>query len=229
MSQPDLPCFCINLDEREDKWANTIVAFEKTGIRPKRFSAIRHSEGWRGCGASHIAIAREAMRQGLPWVLIVEDDCLPTPEFSKQWPTVKEALWKERDAWDIFLGGPTYVEGPVKVHKYPLFEIGQGFALHFYVLHATAYEKALAWNPDRHGPIDVYYSNIYRIVTTYPFLATQQPSLSDIKKEQTNYTDIFHDADISFQKLIYSHRTRDTSIVLVCLSLIALAAFWKKR
>lgn len=217
------------MDERQEKWATTKAAFERTGITPQRFSAIRHTEGWRGCGASHVAIAREAMRKGLPWVLILEDDCLPASDLSERWPTVTDALWKERDKWDIFLGGPTYVEGPVRMHAHPLVEIGQGFALHMYVLHATAYEKALAWNPDRHGPIDVYYSNIYRIVTTYPLLATQQPSLSDIKQEQTDYTDIFDESDISIQKLIYALKTRDTTILLVCLSFIICIGLWKRR
>lgn len=218
MSQ-ELKAYCINLDDRKDKWADTQAAFKGSGITPKRFSGIRHSEGWRGCGASHVAVAREAMRQGLSWVLIVEDDCVLTPDFAERWPAIKEAL--AADDWDIFLGGPTYVQGPVTLRA-PLIEIDRGFALHFYVLKACAYEKALAWNPDRHGPIDVYYSNQYRKVTTYPFLASQRPSLSDIKEKTVDYSDEFNSANDAMIQALYSLRTRESTIVLVAASLLIL-------
>lgn len=221
----DLPCFCINLDDRKDKWADTQAAFKGSGITPKRFSGIRHSEGWRGCGASHVAVAREAMRQGLPWVLVIEDDCVLSPDFVERWPAVKEALAAD-DGWDIFLGGPTYVQGPVDLRE-PLIEIDRGFALHFYVLKAVAYEKALAWNPDRHGPIDVYYSDQYRIVTTHPFLASQRPSVSDIKEKTVDYSEEFNCANDAMAQALYSLRTRQGTIALVGVSLLIL--WWMRR
>ena len=225
----DLPCFCINLDDREDKWAETQASFKGTGIVPKRFSAIRHSEGWRGCGASHVAIAREAMRKGLPWVLIIEDDCVPVADFAARWPTIKRALWNERNAWDIFLGGPTYIQGPVEPRGKHLLEIEGGYALHFYVLQAAAFGKVIAWNPDRDGPIDVYYSNILRIVTTYPLLAKQRPSISDIKQEQTDYSDFFEESENVIQQLTYALRTRDGTVALIFVSVALLAALWLRK
>ena len=222
----DLPCFCINLDDRTDKWADTQAAFKGTGIVPKRFSGIRHSEGWRGCGASHVAVAREAMRKGLPWVLIVEDDCVPVADFAQRWPVVKQALWDEYDQWDIFLGGPTYIQGPVELHGDHLIGIEGAYALHFYVLKATAYEKVIAWNPDRHGPIDVYYSDILRIVTTYPLLATQRPSMSDIRKEETDYSYFFNESDHIIKQLTYAFRTRDGTVALLALSIVAIGIIW---
>jgi hypothetical protein len=225
----DLPCFCINLDDRKDKWTDTQAAFKGTDIVPKRFSAIRHSEGWRGCGASHVAIAREAMRQGLPWVLIIEDDCMPVADFAQRWPAVKRALWDERGDWDLFLGGPTYVQGPARPRGEHLTEIEGGYALHFYVLRASAYERAIAWNPDRHGPIDVYYSDQFRLVTTYPMLATQRPSVSDIKGETTDYSYFFDESDHVLRQLGYAFRTRDATIALLVISFAAISAIWLRR
>lgn len=222
----ELPCYCINLDTRQDKWADTQAAFQGTGIQLQRFSAIKHSEGWRGCGASHVAIAREAMRKGLPWVLIVEDDCVPVADFSAKWPIVKEELWDTRNMWDIFLGGPTYVQGPITSSGKHLWKIEGGYALHFYVLYATAYEKALAWNPDKHGPIDVYYSNIYHIATTYPRLAIQRPSVSDNRNETVDYSYEFNEADRVFQQLTYALRTREGTLVLVALSTALILGIW---
>jgi len=173
-----------------------------------------------------VAIAREAMRRGLPWVLVLEDDCQPAPEFTERWPVVRDALLTQ-SSWDIFLGGPTYVQGPIKPKGPHLYEIDRGFALHFYVLNAIAYEKAIAWNPDRHGPIDVYYSNQYRVVTTYPLLATQRPSLSDIKKEDRDYSDHFEESDQILRQLIYAFHTRDGTIALLLISGLLLAAIWR--
>ena len=224
-----LSCFCINLDDRTDKWADTQAAFQGTGIVPKRFSGIRRSEGWRGCGASHVAIAREAMRKGLPWVLIIEDDCVPVADFAQRWPVVKKALWDDYGQWDIFLGGPTYIQGPVELHGNHLIEIEGGFALHFYVLQAAAYEKVIAWNPDRHGPIDVYYSNVLRIVTTYPLLAKQHPSISDIKQEHRDYSEFFEESENIIQQLTYALRTRNGTMVLLVISATVIAAIWFRR
>ena len=225
----DLPCLCINLDERKDKWEATELEFQGTGIFPQRFSAIKHTQGWRGCGASHVAIAREAMLRGLPWVLVVEDDCKLVADFSERWPTVKKSLWEERGKWDIFLGGPTYIQGPAQNLGEHLIEIDRGFALHFYVLHATAYEKAIAWNPDRHGPIDVYYSDQFRVVSTNPILATQRASKSDIKGFSTDYVDFFNESNSTLEQLSYSLRTRSGTIGLILLSGLILITIWSKR
>ena len=107
VAAPSLHCFCINLDERPDKWAEVQAAFRDTGIIPERFPGVKHSVGWKGCGAAHVGVAAEAARRGLPWVLVIEDDCLPVADFVARWSAIKEELWASRAEWDIFLGGPT--------------------------------------------------------------------------------------------------------------------------
>jgi len=217
------------LDDRPDKWVDTKAAFDGTGIKIQRFSGIRHKEGWRGCGAAHVAIAREAMRRGLPWVLVIEDDCLPVADFTERWPIVKKALWNEMGSWDIFLGGPTYIQGPIEHKGKDLISIDTAFATHFYVLQAAAYERVIAWNPDRHGPIDLYYSNQLRKVTTYPMLATQRASLSDIKGTIIDYSKFFDESDDSMQQLMYAYRTRGGTVALLVVSLLAIWLISSRR
>ena len=223
----ELTCYCINLDDRPERWEETKAAFKGTEIVPKRFSGIRHTEGWRGCGASHVAVAREAMRKGLPWVLVLEDDCDPAADFTERWPVVKDALWAV-DSWDIFLGGPTFVQGPAEPLG-PLTRIEGAYALHFYVLRASAYEKALAWNPDRHGPIDVYYSDQYRIVITQPLLAVQRRSISDNEEEEVDYGYLFELSNAVLERFAYSFRTRDATIALLGVSFAFLGILWWKK
>lgn len=228
-----LVAYCINLDDRPDKWDATVAAIAGTGIELVRFSGVKHKEGWKGCGLAHVAVAQEAMRKGLAWVLIVEDDCLPVPDFASRWPDVRSALWREKGAWDLFLGGPTFVQGPAGLLGAgaggpSLLEIGQGYALHFYVLNASAYERCLAWNPDRHGPIDVYYSNQFRLVTTVPRLALQRAGLSDIHGYERNYSAEFEDADTALARLQYGLDARGGALMAVALGFLAVLWVYAK-
>lgn len=227
---PPLPAICINLDSRPEKWRDTQAAFEGTGIRLERFSAIRHKEGWKGCGASHLAVVRKAAAAGWPWVLIVEDDCEPGPGFAERWPAICQALWSSRAEghWDIFLGGPTFVEGPAHIQKSGLLEIEHGLTTHFCVINAAAYSTILAWEPDRHGPIDFYYSNTLRIVAapTPPHIAYQRPAASDIQGALTDYRDLFTNSERGLLRLAYSDRTRGVSIGLLVLSAGVLGWAW---
>jgi len=75
----------------------------------------------------------------------------------------------------------------------------------------------------------VYYSNILRIVTTYPLLAKQRPSISDIKQEQTDYSDFFEESENVIQQLTYALRTRDGTVALIFVSVALLAALWLRK
>jgi hypothetical protein len=201
---PELKAFCINLDSRPDRWVQVQEAFKPTGISLERFSAIKNDDGMRGCGASHVAVIREAQKRGLPWALIVEDDCQPAPDFGARFPAVREALWKTRGQWDVFLGGPGWIEGPVRpLADGKLYEFRKGVLLHFYVIDASAYDKAAAWNPDKHGPIDEYYSVALRKVTVEPpYLASQRPSMSNIRKTGVNYENDLRRSEEKMKSLI---------------------------
>jgi hypothetical protein len=212
----ELQAYCINLDRRPDKWKQVQDDLKGTGLNVARFSGIPHAEGWKGCGLSHVALARLAKQKGLDWILVLEDDCLPTPWFAQRWPKIKQTLWEERASWDIFLGGPTYLNGPIEDRK-ELVSVAQAMALHFYVLNSSAYEKVAAWNPDRDGPIDWYISKTLRIITATPFLAVQRPSLSDIKGKEFNYGEIFQSSQETLDKLKYAQGARGSVIAFLLL------------
>jgi len=227
MSAPELPCYCINLDERKDRWEGTKAAFEGSGITPQRFPATRHSEGWRGCGASHVSAIREAKRRGYNWILIVEDDCTPSPGFANRWPALCDDLWKKQDKWDVFLGGPTQVHGPAEHLTKDILLIDHAYALHFYVICARNYDMALEWNADRDGPIDVYFRDVFQIATVSPLIAIQRPSPSDIRGIDVDYSDIFVDSERMLQSLSYGERTRFGTVVLLIASIGMIAYIWK--
>ena len=231
MAPPPLPCYCINLEERPEKWDAIQTAFRGSDIRPVRFPGIRASPGWKGCGASHVAVARAAAEAGLPWVLVLEDDCLPAADWGERWSTIVEELWETRERWDVFLGGPTYVQGPIdRVGRgTDLWEIEQGFALHFYIIQASAYTKASAWSADRDGPIDVYYSRAFRLVTSSQLLAVQRPEVSDIKGRKTDYSDMFEESQQELDTLIYAYHTRAATVSLLLVSALVAGGLWWRR
>jgi GR25 family glycosyltransferase involved in LPS biosynthesis len=88
--------YCINLDERPDRWEHCVKQFEILGIadRVKRFSAIKpiHDERWHrptpwgkgkyayplrgavGCAESHKALITIAKEQNLKNIMVFEDD-----------------------------------------------------------------------------------------------------------------------------------------------------------
>lgn len=229
MSAPPLTCYCINLDERPDRWRETRAAFEGSGITPQRFPGTRHSEGWKGCGASHVAVVTEAKRRGQEWVLIIEDDCAPCDGFAQRWPPLREELWANRGGWDVFLGGPTQIHGPAKHLSTNIILIGHGYALHFYVICARNYDAVLKWDAEEHGPIDVYYRDIFQIATTMPLIAIQRPSPSDIRGIDVDYSDIFSDSEDALQRLSYGERTRVGTVVLLFASIGLIAYIWRGR
>ena len=85
--------YCINLDERTDRWEHSVKQFEKLGILDKvqRFSAIKpvHDDRWNrptvwhdrwkypllgavGCAESHKAVITLAKKRGLKNVMVFE-------------------------------------------------------------------------------------------------------------------------------------------------------------
>jgi hypothetical protein len=172
---------------------------------------------------------REAKRQGHEWVLIIEDDCAPCEGFAERWPPLREELWKTRGEWDVFLGGPTQVHGPASHLTQQIMLIGHAYALHFYVICSRNYDKVLMWDGDEHGPIDVYYRDIFQIAATTPLIAIQRPSPSDILGKDVDYSIYFSDSETALQKLSYGERTRLGTVLLLVASISLIAYIWKGR
>jgi GR25 family glycosyltransferase involved in LPS biosynthesis len=158
--------------------------FAKWPSRPERVSAVKYSPGWKGCSASHLKCITIAKERKYPWVLILEDDCVLTSTALEQFKALLPFLWNSTEDWDLFYGGTTFLKyGIRKSYSPPLFQVS-GYAAHFCLIHKSSYNKILENHPQNienfEIPIDVYYSDKFRIWTTLPFFAKQRPSISDI-------------------------------------------------
>jgi hypothetical protein len=113
--------YVLNLPERADRRREIEVQLRRVGLSltlaPVRlFRAIRPPDagsfpslGARGCFMSHLGMLREAVRDGLGSVLILEDDVDFAPDAERRLPAVLAAL--AREDWAVFYGGCELPEG----------------------------------------------------------------------------------------------------------------------
>lgn len=194
------PTFVINLDERTDRMKEITDEFRNWPVPVERISAIRLSPGWKGCSASHLKCIQIAKERNYSWVLILEDDCILTSNAGQRFQSLLPFLWKNRNHWDMFNGGLTYLKHHTKIsHNPPMYE-AYGFTTNFYIVHKSVYNRVLNEHPKHpdnfKNPIDVYYADTFRIWTSTPYLSKQRPGQSDIGENQTeDYTDLFDTAE----------------------------------
>jgi GR25 family glycosyltransferase involved in LPS biosynthesis len=183
--------YCINLDERTDRWGQAQKEFGKLGITDvNRFSAIKHEKGAIGCRESHLGVITEAKKLGLKNVLIFEDDLLVIGEDVKKLEETLNDI-EELD-WDLFYLGAT-VDPNVSRLQYVtpnVVKTNFAYTTHAYAINSTAFDTILEQAP-YHGIIDVFYCrHIIPRGKSYiinPMMCIQQESWSDIEKHHADY------------------------------------------
>lgn len=192
--------FVINLDDRLDRWT-ALQSELKDWPNVERVSAIKHSPGWVGCTLSHIKCLELAKKRNYEWVLILEDDCMMKPNALQNFKSLLPFLWKNRNKWDVFMGGiscgitPDFkLTGNQKfISRNPNLYQVSGCNSHFCMLHRDSYTRILEKipkNPSNYihseNAIDTWYRDNFRVWSTSPFIAIQREGFSDILN---NYSD----------------------------------------
>jgi glycosyl transferase family 25 len=183
--------YCINLDERPDRWEECILEFKKIGITNiERFSAIKHERGEIGCRESHIQIIEKCKKQNLKNVLIFEDDVLFLEENINYIEDTLNQL-SEVD-WDLFYLGATVDPNVSYFNKIKKNLVSTNFAYttHAYAINSTVFDKILDEAP-KYPIIDVFYCRnivpLGRSLIMNPMVAIQKEGYSSIQKQQANY------------------------------------------
>ena len=201
------PILVINLDSRQDRWAKIQESFSHWPVRLERVSAVKADKGWMGCRDSHIKCIKIAKERKYPWVLVLEDDCLPTQtsftQFSELLPTLWESLKcrqspQSPQTWNVFLGGVTsLISQHLLQTAPPLFEV-KAYTTHFCLYPAESYDTIISVAMEKPFPIDLNFrkSPIIKEVCTTPFLAVQAPGISDIESGKIqDYRYLFTNAE----------------------------------
>jgi hypothetical protein len=203
MSQPmpELQVFVINLDGRPDRWLNIQKICRQCGVNAQRISAVRKSPGWHGCALSHAKCARTAKERGLPWILVLEDDCVFSREDWQRFLQILPYLWENRDKWEFFNGGITYISNFELMDPGRRLMRANGYAAHFILYNDKAYDKIAAWT-DTEGPCDVYFDRCFKSVVTYPLIGRQMPSHSDIVESTQDYSGFFSSTEEKMREFL---------------------------
>jgi len=198
-----MDAYVINLDKRSDRWEQLQKDWaDYPEINLIRVSAVEYNPGKVGCARSHLKLVKHAKDHKMPYILVMEDDAIPTQHFKKLWKRCLTYLNNHQDEWDIFNGGSTLVSlkkgNPKKLTKI-LVRTDFSFGAHFVIYNEKCYDKILSWEKldtilkDR-PPIDVFYSNEFLGLLTFsvaPFIAIQRSGKSDIRNRVMDYDSYF--------------------------------------
>jgi GR25 family glycosyltransferase involved in LPS biosynthesis len=182
--------YCINLDDRKDRWSQFQTEVESIGIRDvERFSAIKKTPGYLGCRDSHISIIKKAKENNYKNILIFEDDVLFKTKDTK---LINQSLEQLKDIeWNLFYLGVT-VTPTTKLFKQSdnLVRTTFAYTTHAYAINHTVFDKIITEAP-RFNIIDVYYSNnitsMGKSFIINPMVCLQKPGYSDIENKEINY------------------------------------------
>jgi len=189
--------YCINLDERTDRWEHAQKEFSKAGIldRVKRFSAIKENDGRLGIVKSNLAIIKIAKEKKLKNVLVFEDDfefIVDDPQKVLQ-DTINQV---GNNQWYLFYLGANTHQKLLKI-KPNLIVLKNAFAVHsmaysekMYDIFIRKYDR-IKTIKDFNDILDVFLAKKiqekYICFMVHPMMTTQMNSYSDIEKRVVNY------------------------------------------
>ena len=188
--------FCINLDERTDRWEVCKKEFEKIGILDKveRFSAVKDVDGRIGIIKSNLEIVKYAKKNNLNNVLVFEDDVeFITDDTQGNLQKSLDQIGKLK--WSLFYLGANTHNKLLKI-KPNLILIKNSYAVHAMAYNKSVYDRFIRKYRDieritKHSDIlDVYLAEEIQskdvCLMTNPMLATQRNDYSDIEKRKVN-------------------------------------------
>jgi len=200
--------YYINLQHRGDRKEHVIKEFNNLGIKcSQRFNAIKMANGAIGCTMSHIKVLQDAKKNGLPYLMICEDDIQFTnPELFK---TQINRLLKSDETWDIILVAGNNLPPYTKINDYCV-QVRQCQTTTGYIIKESYFDtllenmkegvKKLMQEPNRHFlyAVDKYWFSLQQkdkwlLIT--PLTVVQRVDYSDIERRMTNYRKAMTDLD----------------------------------
>ncbi len=182
---------CINLDRRPDRWKLAEEQFALHSIEGvRRFPALdgRHlaaPEGWTasagayGCLRSHLAVVMEARRHRLPKILILEDDAVFDPEFTRKFARYVEQLPAD---WDMLLFGGLHVFVRPRQISENVVRLAHSYSTFAYALQERVYDSFIELNSRSLEPVDksnVILQQTFNCYGFMPHLAWVEENYSD--------------------------------------------------
>jgi GR25 family glycosyltransferase involved in LPS biosynthesis len=179
--------YVINLDERKDRLELAKKEFNKIGITPKRFSAIKHEIPWMGCLQSHIAILKEAQRLKQN-VLIFEDDVQFIGDYNNVIDKALNELSKMN--FEMFYLGGNVLKDVYQTTEH-LGRLQHAQSTHAYGVAYSFLETLIPFLESNTYILDVLYADhvipYAQCYITIPMVAIQRTSYSNIENMEMTY------------------------------------------
>jgi len=182
---PELKSVVISLKDRKDKrdFIENELKNNHKGIEYSFFLATKHQNPKRGCLESHLEVIKNAIKNNIKYLFIMEDDCkfINSLDLMNQPPS----------NWDmIYLGGTVH---RIVDRNYKGFARVQCWTTHAYIINLTNKKlvQSLLEAENYDGEIDRYYlQNIHPNFNAYmfdPMIAIQREGFSDIENREVSY------------------------------------------
>jgi GR25 family glycosyltransferase involved in LPS biosynthesis len=135
--------------------------------------------GAYGCLLSHLAVVKQARENGMPDVLIFEDDAFFARGFDVRF---SRYMGQVPGDWDLlFLGGNHSIE-PLTISR-NVVHVSSTLTSHAYAIKNTAYDYFIRYNENFPNIFDINNTHLQKIFRCYcfrPNLVGQEQGLSDI-------------------------------------------------
>lgn len=192
--------YCINLDDRKDRWNEFVKQIQKHNLWVERIPGIKGSnmnlefppeikEGAVGCALSQLFAIKLAKQNKLKSFLLLEDDV----EFDEEITNKFSKLYFEiPNDWDmIYLGGQHYHGMNLQQVSEHVYKCEYTLCAHSVIFKYSVYNKFINKLIDITKPCDVHYAESHKEINAYvivPHLTWQKNSYSDIEKVNVDYT-----------------------------------------
>jgi GDP-L-fucose synthase len=219
----DIHLFIINLDNRPEKYKETIeelnkLSFVNYNLKIQRFPAIKNEKGWIGCALSHIEILKNAKENNYDQVIVVEDDNIFQESQLKNIEKIFDWLFSNKEKWEIYMGNQTFSNvkevyssknGFVhSIGKTTNFMIYQNIVYDSIINHEELYLREITNSYEKRqvNPIDRIIRNKL-LVTRVPFITSQRDSYSDIENKEISYTKKIRQSEKNIRMFLSDHKT----------------------
>ncbi len=180
--------YVINLNKRTDRWENIQKNFSDPYFNLIRVEAVEHKKGWVGCFMSHKKCLEIAKEKNLPYIFVIEDDCIPfePSNFIVRLKKIVNYL-ETHDDWNIMIGStastkPSFYDKIIPFDENDYFvEFNSAFMTHMVFYNKNIYDFFL--NEEITSPIDQFWHRKIKALIPVPFIAKQYPNFSDIIKK----------------------------------------------
>lgn len=186
-----IPTFCINLEERRDRWEKVQKEFKSLKLNPIRIEGVKTefgkgalSRGQWGCLQAHRNAVLEGINLDTEHFMVFEDDIVCCCDFYEIFDSWKQDVPSD---WELLNFGARLVSEPEKVSDRVYRTFGTCNA-HAYLIKTSLAEKLLyeGWFDGNNGPTDTVICSSSDRRTHYAFsmmLIWQDGGYSDIVEE----------------------------------------------